>query len=413
MSGRCVTTPKASGHLPDDDVRGDCKRPACAEGGERVDRIDPTDVPPPSAPCRSVRCEERGPVEALAPGATCGEHGTCTSDDACVTITRIALGSRHGCALATTGIVSCFGWDSSGQLSGKPSTRLTSSAERVSFVKGVVDLAVNDNQSCALLQDGTVLCWGGTGDAALQSKLKKGGPVITPIAGIERATLLGAAGRHTCALHSDGVLSCWGDASPKPVLIARPRRATRSLVVGPNGVCALLDDATVQCFHTRWEESPSGRSLMPEAEAMKDVASLALGSSHACAVTTDGALSCWGAGNDGEVDPDRKLGDERWVPPTRIQGLGAVASVAVPLRQTCALLVDGQTACWGSPYHGEGRGRLRVLPWKHPATALAMSYWFGCALGVSSKVLCMGDTAFGSSSTRPYDPAARAWAIRF
>jgi hypothetical protein len=391
-------------------VAHDCKQRVCGAEGSVEERLDLDDAPPASRPCTVMRCTPAGPVEEAAPaGASCEGSGTCARGGACVQVEQVAIGDNHGCALLRGGEVRCFGWDHGGQLSGAHGVRLLRTGEPGPLREPAVRIAVNDHQSCALLRDGAVACWGG-GDA-FRPRPGKGAPEVVRVQGIREATQLEGARGQTCALHAGGVISCWGAARPNAVLVATPRRPVAQLVVGASGVCGVLDDRRVQCFHTRFEETPSGRSLMPEAAALRGVVALALGRTHACAVLDGGAVECWGNGMDGNVDPTHPTRNNDWVPPVRIAGLPPAKAVATSLRQTCAVLVDGKVVCWGLPYDGEGRGVLRELPFH--AVTMGMAYEWGCALAAAGGVTCVGDTGFGNSSTRGYQPAAPPWPVLF
>ena len=70
------------------------------------------------------------------------------------------------------------------------------------------------------------------------------------------------------------------------------------------------------------------------------VACVAAGEEHACALTTAGAVKCWG--ND-------SLTGIGWGPnPVDIPGLSSgVVQIASGELDTCALLTDGSVKCWG------------------------------------------------------------------
>lgn len=408
-SGRCQRAPRPAGFVLPDGVAHDCKQRVCGAEGAVEERPDPGDAPPPSRACAAVRCTPTGPVEAITPGAACDGAGTCTREGACAHVEQVAVGDNHGCALLRGGEVRCFGWDESGQLSGVHATRLDRNSEPAPLRAPAVRIAANDDQSCAILRDGAVACWGG-GDA-FRLRPGKDGLDAVRIEGVRDATQIGASRHQTCALHEGGVISCWGTRKPNAVLVARPRGKVAELVVGANGVCGLLDDHRVQCFRTRFEETPSARSLMPEAAALRGVVSLALGRSHACAVLEGGAVECWGNNMDGPVDPKHPTRNNDWVPPVRIADLPPARSVATSFRQTCAVLADGRVICWGMPWDGEGRGRLRELPLR--AVTVGMAYEWGCALTPTGGVMCVGSTGLGLSSSHEYRPDVPPWPVLF
>src|SRR5262249_21378518 len=77
------------------------------------------------------------------------------------------------------------------------------------------------------------------------------------------------------------------------------------------------------------------------------VAFVSAGPTHTCAITTAGALKCWGANEEGEIGINTTSAS---VPtPTDVIGLssGVVAVSARAQQDTCALLTGGAVKCWG------------------------------------------------------------------
>src|SRR5512138_3702881 len=71
-------------------------------------------------------------------------------------------------------------------------------------------LAAGQHHTCAILDDGTVQCWGRNnhgqlGDGTIVNR-------ITPVAvsGLGTAVSIAAGSDHTCAILSAGTASCWG-----------------------------------------------------------------------------------------------------------------------------------------------------------------------------------------------------------
>src|SRR5216117_1782103 len=64
--------------------------------------------------------------------------------------------------------------------------------------------------SCAVLQDGSVRCWGDNVSGQLGDGTRT--TAITPVtvAGITTAVAVSSGDFHTCALLRDGTISCWG-----------------------------------------------------------------------------------------------------------------------------------------------------------------------------------------------------------
>lgn len=147
---------------------------------------------------------------------------------------------------------------------------------------------------------------------------------------------------------------------------------------------------------------------------------VAVGEWHACALTTLGAVECWGGNGFGQ------LGDgtvEERLTPTRVPGLEAgVRSIEVGERArgsyTCVLLDTGGVKCWGENTYGQlGDGTtehrsspVRVRGLDEGVARLFVEENFACALMASKGVKCWGRNYAGdpgdgaaSSGSSPLD----------
>lgn len=135
----------------------------------------------------------------------------------------IGLGREHSCALFEAGDVVCWGRNDVGQLAtgdnqdwGDQANETPSTLEPIDLGGPAVALAVGYDHSCALLDDGSVRCWGENGKGQLglgtttdvgisQSPAEAG-----PLALGGDAIAITAGGEHTCALLDDYGVVCWG-----------------------------------------------------------------------------------------------------------------------------------------------------------------------------------------------------------
>jgi hypothetical protein len=131
-----------------------------------------------------------------------------------VVLSGVGVGEeRFGCALGDAGDVHCWGDDSYGQL-GEPNAQGT----LTNPINDVSQIAVGSSGACALVSDGSVWCWGRNtdGEAGLA-------PLASPRCGSEtcetrpqrvqnlpKAVRVAAGGALTCAVVEDGTLWCWG-----------------------------------------------------------------------------------------------------------------------------------------------------------------------------------------------------------
>jgi alpha-tubulin suppressor-like RCC1 family protein len=136
---------------------------------------------------------------------------------------QIASGEDHLCAISSqeghpTAQTKCWGWDAFGQLGDdnlgyirKPEDVVE--AQRLP-VSGAEQVSAGTEHTCALLRGGTVECWGS--DA--RGQLGDGRPgeeemktVAVPVAGhLEQVVEIAASTGNTCALLEDGGIKCWG-----------------------------------------------------------------------------------------------------------------------------------------------------------------------------------------------------------
>ena len=143
-----------------------------------------------------------------------------------------AEGTFHTCGILDDGTVKCWGQNTSGQLGlgdtvdrGDNPNEMAGNLPPVALGTGrsAVALAAGDLHSCALLDDGTVKCWGenSSGQLGLGNTADRGdgagemGDNLATVAlGTGRTAVAIAAGDvHTCALLDDASVKCWGGNS--------------------------------------------------------------------------------------------------------------------------------------------------------------------------------------------------------
>ena len=133
------------------------------------------------------------------------------------------------------------------------------------------------------------------------------------------------------------------------------------------------------------------------ANPLTDVAAVATGGHHTCAVTTTGDVKCWGRGLFGQLgDGTSGLASVR-TSPVDVTGLanGAIEVTAAETH-TCALTASGGVKCWGhGGLLGDGTGVQRNTPvdvvgLTSGVSAVAAGSFLTCALTTSGGVKCWG-----------------------
>jgi alpha-tubulin suppressor-like RCC1 family protein len=143
------------------------------------------------------------------------------------TAKAIASGGRESCAILSDDALKCWGAGSDGQL-GQPHLFSAGTTPEQLVALPVINLGtgrqaksvdLNVDHVCAVLDNGTLKCWGygGSGQLGLGSTDSKGlndgdmGDALPPVyLGGRLAHQVATGGNHTCAILDDGTVKCWG-----------------------------------------------------------------------------------------------------------------------------------------------------------------------------------------------------------
>lgn len=272
------------------------------------------------------------------------------------TAIAVSAGNAHTCVVRDDGKVACWGGNQSGQLGigsttdrGDGPGEMGTSLRTVSLGSGRRAVAVSAGgiHTCALLDDGSVKCWGwnhsgqlGVGDAADRGDAPgEMGDALPAVAlGTGRtATAVSAGLSHTCALLDDGSVKCWGAGGQGR--LGSGDQVTRG--DGPGELGDRLPAVRLGAGRTATSISAST-------------------SGHDCAVLDDRSVRCWGADAQGQLglgttetigDGPGEMGDA--LPPVPLGAGRHAVAVTTGIEHTCAVLDDGRLRCWGKNDTGQ------------------------------------------------------------
>lgn len=80
----------------------------------------------------------------------------------------------------------------------------------VTGISSAIHIAAGMLHSCALLDDGTIKCWGNNSDGQLGDRTTTDSSVPVTATTLSGITQVAAGGRHSCALTENGAVKCWG-----------------------------------------------------------------------------------------------------------------------------------------------------------------------------------------------------------
>jgi len=282
-------------------------------------------------------------------------NGTTTDSSVPVAVTgvtgavAISVGDIHSCAVIKDGTARCWGDNYAGELGtgawgGPQLTPVT-----VTDLRSAVAITSGANHTCALIRDGTARCWGSSyfgqlGDGHSYDNY----PSPRKVVGLTRAVAISAGGDDTCALLDNRTVSCWGKGlGSTPAVISGVTDALAIAVSDPLA-CARLADGTVSCWENGWGTAPPAQPV--KIAGLSGVTAIAVGAVNGCAVISDGAARCWGSNGWGQLGDGTTTDSST---PVTVSGLSRAVAITTDGTHTCARLRDASLRCWGLNSRGQ------------------------------------------------------------
>eukprot|EP01083_Nonionella_stella_P030138 82704_1 len=273
--------------------------------------------------------------------------GTVPVVDVGFDVIQLAGGQEHRCAISDLNRVKCWGGNTYGQLGLGDTNKRGWGVNEMGNYLPEVDLGSNFNailiegeghHACAVSSSNIVKCWGKNGQGQLGlGDINSRGDNVDEMGdnlpevdlGIDfNVTQIALGFQHTCALSSLKKVKCWG-------------------LGGRLGLGDTIARGNVA--------NQMGNNL-PEVDLGSNfiVAQIVAGWHHTCAVSTLNALKCWGDHTYGALgyedtnsrgDAANEMGDN--LPEVDLGSNFNVAQVALGVSHSCALSTLNTVKCWG------------------------------------------------------------------
>ena len=301
-----------------------------------------------------MKCWGRNGAAQLGDGSTLRRFTPVTVAGLPGATQMVQAGNDHSCAL-NSGAVRCWGDNYFAQL-GSPGALPPSPPRLVPTLPGsTTAISAGAYHTCAVNSAGQVTCWG-------ISPFGYNGNPISLADLLDGIGAVAAGGNHSCALTTSGTVKCWGDnssgqfgyhGSDSPyatVPITGFSGNVQAISAGGEHSCAVLDVGRVEC----WGSSSYGQGGSPAPVGfigLDSIQAVHAGGFHNCALTTTGGVKCWGNNAFGQ------LGDGTTTTayvPVDVTGLSSgVQAISVGEVHSCALTTAGAVKCWGDNQYNQ------------------------------------------------------------
>ena len=120
--------------------------------------------------------------------------------------------------------------------------------------------------------------------------------------------------------------------------------------------CAVTTTGAVQCWGANMYGQLGDGTTMPQNTPVTvtglgaTATAVAVAGNHSCALLSDGSVKCWGINDAGQLGNASTINSPT---PVIVSGLSSVVLIATGRSHTCAILLGGGLKCWGSNSYGQ------------------------------------------------------------
>jgi alpha-tubulin suppressor-like RCC1 family protein len=292
---------------------------------------------------------------------------------------KVIANNTNSCALLINGLVYCWGDNTYGQLgNGQTGTQAFNPTPVSIFPGAVVDIALTAGTLCGVTHTGVIACAGTNGDGELGITGASSSLTAVYVSGITNAVKITGNTSHFCATESTGAIWCWGGGADPVNLGNDTTTVTASLPVNVLGV--------------------AGQPL-----------SVVTGPIDTCLTLFSGGTQCFGDNTYGQLGLGSGNVSQTSLISTVIGGHN-FSNIAVSTGTNCGLTTSGQIYCWGlwgTTNEPTPVGPLKYSTYSSGFTAIGGGPVHQCAL-INGNAVCWGANATGELGNNTATPSLTA-----
>jgi alpha-tubulin suppressor-like RCC1 family protein len=248
-------------------------------------------------------------------------------------------------------------------------------------------------------------------------------------------TAMQAGGTLGCGISKDKLIYCWGSnalgqlgnggkgGGAQAALATVGQVRFDSIAVGKTHACALSTTRQVYCWgndvNGELGETPTINSTTPIPIATSIAfSSITAGDNHSCGISA-GTAYCWGNNESGQLG-NGGVGAFS-ASPVAVNGASNLVAISAGGDHTCALTTTGAALCWGADYDGEAgptsEGDIATAAESvggGPFTRISAGTFHTCAINSGGSAFCWGSGAWGQTgNSGTASPAAVGGGVAF